>query len=65
MVEITRQSRDPHPTHRVEKLHGPVNGDECYFWRTTGCSYGPRCFYKHIPGHEGVDLKGYMAPGRK
>lgn len=53
------------PTHRGDKQHGPVNGDECYFWRTTGCNYGPRCFYKHIPGHKGVDMKDYMAPGRK
>lgn len=37
------------------KLTGPVNGNECYFWRTTGCSYGDHCHYKHIPSHKGID----------
>lgn len=36
---------------------GPVNGDECYFWRTTGCQFTGVCRYKHIPGHKGVDKK--------
>lgn len=40
-----------------EKLSGPVNGDECYFWRTTGCSFGKTCRYKHIPTHKGIDRK--------
>ncbi|KAL1262634.1 hypothetical protein QQF64_005373 [Cirrhinus molitorella] len=25
------------------RRRGPVNGDECYFWRTTGCHFGDRC----------------------
>lgn len=37
------------------KMTGPVNGKECYFWRTFGCVYGSRCFYEHIPEHEGID----------
>ncbi|XP_020908980.1 uncharacterized protein LOC110246938 isoform X2 [Exaiptasia diaphana] len=39
------------------KLTGPVNGDECYFWRTTGCSFGERCRNRHIPENKGIDLK--------
>lgn len=36
---------------------GPVNGDECYFWRTTGCQFTGTCRYKHIPDHKGIDRK--------
>jgi hypothetical protein len=43
------------------KLTGPVNGDECYFWRTTGCSFGDRCRNKHTPESRGVDLKKFEA----
>ncbi|KAF3842095.1 hypothetical protein F7725_024046 [Dissostichus mawsoni] len=25
------------------RRRGPVNGDECYFWRTTGCHFGDKC----------------------
>lgn len=39
------------------KPGGPVNGNECYFWRTTGCWYGERCRYKHLPGSKGADLQ--------
>lgn len=37
------------------RRRGPVNGDECYFWRTTGCHFDDRCRYKHIPEHRGKD----------
>ncbi|XP_052006369.1 tetratricopeptide repeat protein 31-like [Xyrauchen texanus] len=37
------------------RRRGPVNGDECYFWRTSGCHFGDRCRYKHIPDHRGKD----------
>ncbi|XP_077992391.1 uncharacterized protein LOC144446493 [Glandiceps talaboti] len=40
-----------------EKLSGPVNGDECYFWRTTGCAFGDKCHYKHLPESRGIDRK--------
>ncbi|XP_076472899.1 uncharacterized protein LOC143302208 isoform X2 [Babylonia areolata] len=39
------------------KVTGPVNGDECYFWRTTGCDYGDQCRYKHLPKSKGADKK--------
>ena len=39
------------------KVTGPVNGNECYFWRTTGCSFGKNCHNKHVPGHKGIDIK--------
>ena len=37
-------------------MTGPVNGDECYFWRTSGCYFGDKCRYKHIPEHKAADL---------
>lgn len=39
------------------KLRGPVNGNECFFWRTSGCDFGDNCFYEHIPSHKGIDRK--------
>ncbi|CAF0855656.1 unnamed protein product [Brachionus calyciflorus] len=39
------------------KLSGPVNGNECYFWRTTGCLYGDKCHYEHIKKNKGIDKK--------
>ncbi len=39
------------------KLTGPVNGNECYFWRTTGCVYADKCRYLHINKNKGVDKK--------
>ncbi|XP_041477657.1 dnaJ homolog subfamily C member 21-like [Lytechinus variegatus] len=48
----TKQQIDP-----AFKMSGPVNGDECYFWRTTGCWYAERCRYKHLPESKGIDRK--------
>ena len=42
------------------KASGPVNGNECYFWRTTGCSYGDKCRNAHIPAHKGIDKKPWQ-----
>ncbi|KAJ9600674.1 hypothetical protein L9F63_026188, partial [Diploptera punctata] len=39
------------------KLTGPVNGDECHFWRTTGCAFGDKCRYKHRKENKGIDKK--------
>lgn len=39
------------------KISGPVNGNECYFWRTTGCQFANSCRYRHVPDHKGVDKK--------
>ncbi|XP_039630504.1 uncharacterized protein zgc:123010 isoform X1 [Polypterus senegalus] len=39
------------------KRRGPVNGNECYFWRTTGCYFGDKCRYKHIPEHRSRDKR--------
>ncbi|XP_067012119.2 RNA polymerase II-associated protein 3 isoform X2 [Anabrus simplex] len=39
------------------KVTGPVNGDECHFWRTTGCAFGSKCRYKHLKENKGVDKK--------
>ena len=41
----------------MSKLSGPVNGDECYFWRTTGCYFADKCRFRHVPESKGVDLK--------
>lgn len=42
------------------RRRGPVNGDECYFWRTTGCHFGDNCRYKHIPDQKGKDRKPWQ-----
>ncbi|XP_076042543.1 uncharacterized protein LOC143026293 isoform X2 [Oratosquilla oratoria] len=45
------------------KLRGPVNtvnGDECYFWRTTGCAFGESCKHKHIKKNKGIDRKPWQ-----
>ncbi|XP_015765487.1 PREDICTED: uncharacterized protein LOC107344346 [Acropora digitifera] len=45
------------PRLAASKLSGPVNGDECYFWRTTGCYFAEKCKFKHVPESKGVDLR--------
>lgn len=40
-----------------DKPSGPVNGNECYFWRTTGCLYADKCRYEHIKKNKGIDKK--------
>ncbi|XP_071477816.1 uncharacterized protein [Diadema antillarum] len=45
------------PQDQKAKKSGPVNGNECYFWRTTGCWYGSSCRYEHLPQSAGVDKK--------
>lgn len=42
------------------RRRGPVNGDECYFWRTTGCHFEDKCRYKHIPDQKGNDRKPWL-----
>jgi len=42
------------------KLRGPVNGDECYFWRTTGCQFTTGCRYRHVPENKGIDKKPWQ-----
>jgi hypothetical protein len=39
------------------KMSGPVNGNECYFWRTTGCIYADKCRHAHIKKNKGIDKK--------
>ncbi|GFR71074.1 tetratricopeptide repeat protein 31 [Elysia marginata] len=42
------------------KQTGPVNGDECYFWRTTGCTFGSDCKWQHYPKSKGIDRKPWQ-----
>ncbi|KAG5855284.1 hypothetical protein ANANG_G00047470 [Anguilla anguilla] len=42
------------------RRQGPINGNECYFWRTTGCHFGDKCRYKHIPEQQGRDRKPWQ-----
>ncbi|XP_062851252.1 tetratricopeptide repeat protein 31 [Trichomycterus rosablanca] len=42
------------------RRRGPINGDECYFWRTTGCHFGDKCHFKHIPEQKGKDRKPWQ-----
>ena len=48
-----------------ERLSGPVNGDECYFWRTTGCQFGKNCNYRHMPDNKGIDRKPWQRAEKK
>lgn len=47
-------------TGASSRRRGPVNGDECYFWRTTGCHFGDKCRYKHFPDQKGKDRKPWQ-----
>ncbi|XP_029283157.1 carcinoembryonic antigen-related cell adhesion molecule 20-like [Cottoperca gobio] len=38
----------------------PIDGDECFYWRTTGCFYGDKCRFKHIPDEQGRDKKTWQ-----
>ncbi|KAJ8001672.1 hypothetical protein DPEC_G00171890 [Dallia pectoralis] len=38
----------------------PINGDECFFWRTTGCLYRDKCRFKHKPDQRGKDRKPWQ-----
>ncbi|XP_054460099.1 stress-induced-phosphoprotein 1-like isoform X2 [Anoplopoma fimbria] len=38
----------------------PINGDGCFYWRTTGCFYGDKCRFKHIPDQQGRDKKPWQ-----
>ena len=42
------------------RRRGPVNEEECYFWRTTGCHFGDKCRYKHFPDQKGQDRKPWQ-----
>ncbi|KAJ8404916.1 hypothetical protein AAFF_G00333030 [Aldrovandia affinis] len=42
------------------RRRGPINGNECYFWRTTGCHFGDKCRFKHIPEQQGRDRKPWQ-----
>ncbi len=50
-------SNDDDSSQNGSKLTGPVNGNECYFWRTTGCLYAEKCRYEHIKKNKGCDKK--------
>ncbi|XP_035697886.1 uncharacterized protein LOC118430962 [Branchiostoma floridae] len=46
-------------SYQQGKMKGPVEtefGEECFFYRTTGCHFGKNCSYLHISHHKGVDL---------
>ncbi|XP_046872856.1 serine/threonine-protein phosphatase 5-like [Hypomesus transpacificus] len=53
---ITAATHIPPPSTGPRRL-APVNGDQCFFWRTTGCIHGDKCRYKHIPDQRGRDKK--------
>ncbi len=56
-VIVLSTTLTPPPTHPHSlKKPGPVNGTECYYWRTTGCQFGIQCRYEHLPENKGVDL---------
>ncbi|XP_041369881.1 uncharacterized protein LOC121383849 [Gigantopelta aegis] len=66
LLQQQQQQQQPQQSSKTsgartqQKQSGPVNGDECYFWRTTGCIYGDKCHFKHEPQHKGVDKKPWQ-----
>ncbi|XP_063854128.1 uncharacterized protein LOC135096524 isoform X2 [Scylla paramamosain] len=47
-------------TTTQEKLKGPVNGVECYFFRTSGCAFGDNCKHQHILKNRGIDRRSWQ-----
>ncbi|XP_053548530.1 uncharacterized protein LOC128640180 [Bombina bombina] len=39
------------------KKKGAAKTTECFYWRSTGCSFGDKCRYKHVPENRGVDRR--------
>lgn len=39
------------------KARPPPKTEECFYWRTMGCTYEENCFNLHIPAHKGIDNK--------
>jgi len=62
-IPITNNNKISPPATIIDesKVSGPVNGNECYFWRTTGCVFEQQCRYKHVRGHKGIDLSKVQA----
>ncbi|XP_062311757.1 uncharacterized protein LOC134016410 [Osmerus eperlanus] len=54
---IITTATHPPPLSTGPRRLAPVNGDQCFFWRTTGCIHGDKCRYKHIPDQRGRDKK--------
>ncbi|XP_040893094.1 hsp70-Hsp90 organizing protein 1-like isoform X2 [Toxotes jaculatrix] len=42
------------------RQRAPVHGVGCLYWRTTGCSYGDKCRFKHIPDQQGRNIKPWQ-----
>ncbi|XP_065071411.1 uncharacterized protein LOC135696066 isoform X1 [Rhopilema esculentum] len=57
----TPAAKKPVEKNTASKITGPVNGNECYFWRTTGCVFDVHCRYRHISENKGVDLSKVQA----
>jgi hypothetical protein len=60
LSKVQQASTGTATTVAMTKLRGPVNGDECYFWRTTGCQFTTGCRYRHVPDHKGIDKKPWQ-----
>ena len=55
-----KRAAQPMTSSLQDKQSGPVNGDECYFWRTTGCQFGNSCRWKHLKESKGRDRKPWQ-----
>lgn len=55
-IDLSTEARNAAALEAL-KLSGPVNGNECYFWRTTGCLYADKCRYEHLKKSKGIDKK--------
>ncbi|RWS30667.1 uncharacterized protein B4U80_12211, partial [Leptotrombidium deliense] len=49
----------PSEDQKSGQFHKRLDGKECYYWRTTGCTL-KHCKRVHSPGNSGVDLQPWM-----
>ncbi|KAM9326805.1 uncharacterized protein PAF06_003033 [Gastrophryne carolinensis] len=45
----------------IAKKKVPHKTNECFYWRSSGCTYGDKCRYRHIPDNRGVDKKPWKS----
>ncbi|KAG7458823.1 hypothetical protein MATL_G00224710 [Megalops atlanticus] len=55
---VSKSAKQDTPAKAVMKTVTPAakkSSDECFFWRTTGCTKKESCMYQHIPKNKGID----------
>ncbi|XP_036372306.1 RNA polymerase II-associated protein 3-like [Megalops cyprinoides] len=55
---VSKSAKQDPPAKALKKTVAPTtkkSSDECFFWRTTGCTKKESCTYQHIPKNKGID----------